>query len=185
MSNVLTQYRHRMLGRPRPRFSKGLLAGLAGGVAGTLAMTAVQQLLAAIQRNGDQDQQDQDQARQANSSEPAPVKAATAIAEPVARRELTQREKKIAGSVMHYGFGTTAGALYGLLAEAAPAAGAGRGLLFGTALWLTADEAAVPALGLSPPPTKMPASTHANALISHLAFGFVADLVRRVIRAKW
>ena len=50
---------------------------------------------------------------------------------------------------MHYGFGTLTGAAYGVLAELVPGGHPGAGAPFGTALWLGADEIAVPAFGLS------------------------------------
>ncbi len=54
---------------------------------------------------------------------------------------------------------------------------------FGAALWLGADEVAVPLFGLSGPPFAYPASTHASALAAHLVYGATADLVRRAVRA--
>ena len=96
---------------------------------------------------------------------------------------MTRREKEIAGPAVHYAFGATMGAMYGVLAEVAPAVSAGWGMPFGTALWLAADEVAVPALGLSKSPTEYPASTHASALASHLVYGLSVDLVRRVFRS--
>lgn len=71
------------------------------------------------------------------------------------------------------------GAVYGGLEHSVPAIGLGRGTLFGTALWLGADEIAVPAFGLSGPPAETPASSHLSALAAHLVYGLVADLVKR------
>jgi len=45
------------------------------------------------------------------------------------------------------------------------------------------DEVAVPAAGLSKPPTDFPAATHAYALASHGVFGGVAETTRRLLRA--
>ena len=55
-------------------------------------------------------------------------------------------------------------------------------LLLGTLLWAGADEAALPALGLSAPPVRYPAPTHAEALAPHLVDGLTTDTVRRLIR---
>jgi hypothetical protein len=72
------------------------------------------------------------------------------------------------GPVVHYGFGTAMGALYGLAYGFTPrkvkrlqplVSGSG----FGTALFVGADEVAVPALGLSPGPTKAPIGAHLMA----------------------
>ena len=98
------------------------------------------------------------------------------------KRKLKKSEKESAANAVHYIFGTTVGAVYGIAAEAAPITGAGYGLPFGTALFLGADEIAVPALGLSEPPTDIPMSTHAYGFASHLVYGLTADLVRRGVR---
>ncbi len=43
------------------------------------------------------------------------------------------------------------------------------------------DEALVPAVGLSGPPWRSPASTHAYSLASHFVFGLTLEVVRRGI----
>ena len=57
------------------------------------------------------------------------------------------------------------------------------GTLFGSALWLAADEIAVPAFGLAKPPREHPASTHITSWASHLVYGLTAELVRRGLHA--
>jgi uncharacterized membrane protein YagU involved in acid resistance len=78
--------------------------------------------------------------------------------------------------------GTTSAAAYGVLAELAPIVTAGDGVAFGTALWLLADEVAVPAAGLSKPPREIPVTTHIYALVSHLVYGWITEMVRRAVR---
>jgi uncharacterized membrane protein YagU involved in acid resistance len=65
----------------------------------------------------------------------------------------------------------------------APSTTAAWGLPFGAAVWLGADEVAVPAFGLSKAPMEYPASTHASALAAHLVYGLTVDVVRRAVRA--
>jgi uncharacterized membrane protein YagU involved in acid resistance len=156
----------------QPAVWKGAVAGLAGGLAASWAMSQFQLQLSK------------------RSPQPAPepdddatVKTAAAISEQVAHHELTDTEKKVAGPAVHYAFGSTMGAVYGAMAERVPAASKGWGLPFGTALWLGADEIAVPVLGLAGKPTDNPPSTHAYALASHLVYGLTADAVRRAVRA--
>lgn len=74
------------------------------------------------------------------------------------------------------------GAMYGAMSELWPEAAVGAGLPFGAAVWLAADEIAVPALGLSKPATEYPLSKHAYALASHLVYGVTTEVVRRVVR---
>jgi putative membrane protein len=109
-------------------------------------------------------------------------KIAEAVTETVAGRSLKESEKEPAGAVVHYVFGIASGGLYGALAEIAPQVTAGAGLPFGAVFWLTADEIAVPALGLSKKPAEYPLSTHAYSLCSHLVYALTAEAVRRTVR---
>jgi putative membrane protein len=117
-----------------------------------------------------------------NQEEPATVKTASAISEGVFSHSLTAREKEIAGPVVHYAVGTTAGAVYGLAAEYEPDLTSLAGIPFGAAFWMVVDEGALPLLGLAKGPTAYPISTHAYALASHLVFGLTAEVVRRTVR---
>lgn len=112
----------------------------------------------------------------------AAVRAGTAVAEFVFDTKLTRDEKQIAGVVAHYAMGAASGAIYGAAAEFTPIATAGAGLPFGAAVWLVADEAVVPASGLSKGATEYPLSIHAYALASHLVFGASTEVVRRAVR---
>jgi len=102
---------------------------------------------------------------------------------PSLARNLTRDEISIGGSMVHYGFGTMMGAVYGGAAEVMPRTSMAWGLPFGAALWLGGDEIAVPLAGLSSAPGDYPASTHASALAAHLVYGLTADVVRRAVRA--
>jgi len=122
------------------------------------------------------------QTASAAKDEPTTVKAAERLAETVLHTELPEEVKPVAGEAVHYGMGALSGAIYGAVAEMLPFARAGNGLLFGAVLWWVADNMAVPAVGLSKMPSEYPPSTHAYALSSHLAYGFVTETVRRVLR---
>jgi putative membrane protein len=154
-----------------PAVWRGVAAGMAGGVAASWAMNLFQsqfsKLLPPMAQEGGDD---------------ATVKTAAAIARSVAHHTLTDREKKVAGPVVHYAFGAVMGAVYGGVAEVMPAATKGWGLPFGTALWIGADEIAVPAFGLAGTEGETPPSIHAYALLSHLVYGLTAEGVRRAVR---
>jgi uncharacterized membrane protein YagU involved in acid resistance len=156
---------------------KGLCAGLAGGLAGTIVMTGFQMMMMEAMEelaNGGSEE---------SRSEPATEKAALAVSEGVLGIDMTRRQREIAGQFVHFGFGATMGGIYGVICEFLPQASRGAGLPFGTILMLAADEVAVPALGLGPPPAQTPASKHLYALAAHLVYGFAAEAGRRVVRA--
>ena len=152
---------------------KGALAGLAGGLAGSLAMEEFQSWWSKANRNGNSQRHE----------EPATVKAARAIAEKALHRKLPDRRKDLAGEIVHYAFGTLNGAVYGALAERSRRATTYRGTLFGAALFVLVDELMVPLLGWSRAPQKYPLSSHLYGLASHVVYGTTADTVRNAVRA--
>jgi uncharacterized membrane protein YagU involved in acid resistance len=149
---------------------KGVLAGIAGGLIASWGMNQFQKAWSKRQQpqsNGD------------GKSESPTVKVAEAVSETALDHRLTGPERENAAEIVHYAFGGLVGAVYGMAAAARPEFAAGAGVPFGAAVWLLADEAMLPALGLSKPATEYPAATHAYALASHCVYGVVTDLVRR------
>lgn len=155
---------------------KGAFAGLVSGIVATFVMTEFQNMVNKMSESEDEKKSEQEK------STPATVKAAEMISEKVFDHKLTKSERKIAGPSMHYAMGATSGLVYGIASELVPFSTAGAGLPFGAAVWLIADDVAVPALGLSKSPTEMPLSTHAYALSSHIVYGLTSDLVRKLVR---
>lgn len=158
---------------------KGIAAGLLGGLVATWTMNQFQALLSSA---SEKDQSDEDKKKSESQGDDATVRAASAVSEEFFDHSLTKREKKLAGQAVHFAFGATVGGAYGLAAELAPPVSAGAGLPFGAALWLAADEIAVPALGLSKPPAEHPLSTHVSALAAHCVYGLTTEIVRRGTR---
>jgi putative membrane protein len=106
--------------------------------------------------------------------------AAQAVARAMIGRRLTRRELRVAAPVMHYLFGASMGALYGAYAgrrRHVRRSGAG----FGMAVWLGADEIAMPLLGLSRPTTRRPFEMHLQSLAAHLVFGTATEMTRRAL----
>lgn len=147
------------------RIWKGLAAGALGGLVGAYAMNQFQSLWSSASKAVSDESQKREPK---DDSEDATVKVARAISERLFGHELTDSEKKWAGPVVHYSFGTAVGVLYGALTQTVPASRAGRGAAFGAGVWLAADEIGVPAAGLSKPTSKVPASSHISALAAHL-----------------
>ena len=159
------------------------MAGVIGGLVASVVMNQFQTLWSKLAEG---DEQARGKKKRKKSQEEgggdATVKAAEAISEAVFDHELTKSEEKIAGPAVHYAMGATSGAIYGAMAELAPLATVGAGLPFGAAVWLVADEAALPALGLAKSPTEVPLSKHAYALASHFVYGLTTEVVRGAVR---
>jgi putative membrane protein len=146
-----------------------VIAGLLGGLLGAGVMSAVHSLVSGGQPN----------ASSAAQGEDATVKVGDAFSRILRGRPLDEGEKPTAGSVVHYGFGASMGALYGIVSAASPVATVGRGTGFGAAVWLGAHVIVVPALGLAPFPLQQPLRKEGLELVLHLLFGAIVDLVRR------
>jgi putative membrane protein len=159
---------------------KGVAAGAVGGMVAGWVMERFQAAARAASRAEVQEQPPQQQLA-AVSGEPATVQTARRVSARFGH-ELADDELPLAAPIVHYGFSAGMGALYGGLSEMVGAVSAQSGMLFGIALWLGADEIAVPALGLSRSPLKYPASTHGEAILSHLVWAATTDTVRRFLR---
>jgi uncharacterized membrane protein YagU involved in acid resistance len=112
----------------------------------------------------------------------AAMRLANAISVGVFDTELTQDEKHVAGTALHYAYGVSMAGVYGAAAEFAPVVTAGAGTAYGASIWVGADEGVLPALGLSKSAAEYPLSIHAYALASHLVYGLTTEVVRRAVR---
>lgn len=170
-----------------PSWWKGAVAGAIGGLAGSWTMEQAQALTSrasddgldraqhATGRPAEWSARTQDQL---SGDEPATVQAAEAILQ----RPLDAAEREVAGPVLHYLFGLGVGALYGMLAETRRQTTRGFGTGYGMAVWATADQFGVSALGLASPPSDRPRRAEAYSTISHLVFGATLEAVRRTVR---
>lgn len=96
---------------------------------------------------------------------------------------LSERQRKMAGPVLHYAAGAAIGAVYAAAVERWPKLRAGLGVPFALAVWAIGDEWAVPALRLMPSPAEIPLRAHAAMFSSHIVYGGTLELVRRTLRA--
>ena len=146
----------------------GILAGLIAGA----VMNAFQSAWSAASGSGGSDE------------EPTTTKAADKAARALTGEPLPEPLRKPADPIVHYGLSALLGLGYGLAAETLAPVRAGFGTGFGLGTALLLDEAAVPALGLSPPPDETPLSTHVYGLASHLVFGVALEAARRALGGR-
>ena len=158
--------------------------GALAGVVGTWAMSEAQRLWthavdgeAPESAGGRHDARDwQERSERQNSNE----LAAQAIGHFMLGRSLTRQELRGAAPLVHYLFGATMGALYSAYVQRriSPTSGAG----FGTTVWLTADEIAMPLLGLSQSTARRPLEMHLQSFAAHLVFGTATEMTRRSLQ---
>jgi hypothetical protein len=150
--------------------------GLVAGATGTAVMTAWQELSMKLQGSGGTGDggggaeaaapDQQDPWEQAS----APARVACKVLTGVFGREVPPERIGLLTNVMHWGYGTSWGALYGLLQGTTPGPALRRGLLFGTGVWVMSYVTLVP-MGLYQPPWKYPPKELALDLSYHLAYG--------------
>lgn len=114
-----------------------------------------------------------------NEDQNANELAAQTLARTTINRPLSDRELAVVAPILHFGFGASVGAAYGLYVDTA-SKDRSSGAALGSALWLAADEIAMPLAGLSDSPR--PLEMHTQSFVAHLVYGVVAERVRRVIR---
>ncbi len=154
---------------------RATLVGITAGVSAAFLMNQFQALVSSFQKDEDSGSDGGEE------SKPSTVKAADAVSEKVSGEPVPRKMQRVAGAAVHYGFGAFLGGLYGAIGTARPRVRTGFGTAYAASVALVADEAMVPALGLSPPPQESPASTHAYSLISHLVFGIALEGSRRIL----
>jgi uncharacterized membrane protein YagU involved in acid resistance len=177
--------------KKKPSVLRGIVTGMAAGIAATLIMDQFQKLTTASQKatekhiklahgesplqiEHEQKQKEQQAAQQEGSTEIVARK----IAE-VTGSQLADKQK--AGQAVHYIFGTLMGVVYSISAELLPDI-TGSGAAFGTLLFLGADEVAVPAFQLSPPPSDTPSIDHLQHWAAHIVYGGSLELIRSLVR---
>ena len=150
---------------------RAILAGVVGGLVGSVvlrgwmtAMSRVHAGTAVPDQNGPAHQ------------------VAAMVMTTLTGKPMTERERFIAGEVVHYLFGAFSGAIYGGIAEYQPWVTAGAGVLFGTGVFLAADESSMPLLKLVPPPWEETPAAQLEHWAAHLVFGVTGEFVRRGAR---
>jgi putative membrane protein len=170
------------MSRRQPDFLKGAAAGLIAGLAATWVMTNFQTAWSKVEEARKEPKKGEQGTPESEHDEPATVKAAEAISRTVFHHELADQEKEVAGNAAHFAFGTLTGGIYGVVAEAMPEATALDGAAFGTAVWLGADNLAVPAMKLSKWPNQVPFSKNVYGFLAHLVYGCATEIFRRMLR---
>ncbi|MFI6058337.1 hypothetical protein [Streptomyces sp. NPDC051286] len=101
---------------------------------------------------------------------PDPGRLAKRVIEKLTRRELPDRAAGITSTVAHWGYGSTAGAAYGIVIGLLAGPAAGYGVPFGAAVFAN-DYITLPIAGIYQPIWKYSAKVLGWDLGAHLAYG--------------
>lgn len=155
---------------------KTLAEGWAAGLAATAVMTQAQTRLLPRIPTGEAKRQPRFPSEYEARDENTPETIARRLVEDVARRELPEERKHLAGNLVHYGTGATLGMV---LAALLPRPTIWQGALFGTAAWVINDNVLLPLLRVGDWPNRYPLGIHLQALGAHLVFGMAAACALR------
>ena len=148
----------------RRNMAKGLLCGMLGGVAGSVAKVAGE-LVYNPRTQG---------------QTPPPV----VLERRIVGHTMTHGQELAGMQIIHFIFGAGTGAVYGVVAEVAPIVTAGYGSAFGVVLQIFTHESLVPLVGLDVPPWKQPVREHTSEVFTHVLYGVATEAVRRYLRKK-
>jgi hypothetical protein len=141
------------------------LGGLAAGAAGTGTMTVAQTVYSKATGGG-------------SSSTPAQV--GKRIIEGVLKREVPEERMEQLNNVMHWAYGTSWGALYGIAAGSRRPSPLRGGLLFALGVW-GASLVELPAMGLAPPVWEYEPKDLAPDLGFHLVYGVAVATAFKIV----
>jgi hypothetical protein len=153
---------------------QGVLAGVVGGFAMNLFARAVSD------RRGHGVQVPQ--ALDGPGGVDAAERSGEAIASAVGHQPTIESRRQL-GTAAHYAFSGFLGLTYAVAFERARRVPPGSGVLFGTGVWLLADEGVIPALGLSRGPRRIGARVHAFAWLGHCVYGAAVEATLRALKA--
>lgn len=139
--------------------------GLAAGAVGTATMTGYQTLASKLRGSGDGD------AGPTSWDEaPAPAQVGKRIVTGVFHKDVSPKRIQTMTNVMHWVYGTSWGAIFGLLQGTVKQRVAPSGLGFGAGVWTMSYVQLVP-MDIYKPPWSYPATELAVDLSYHLVYG--------------
>lgn len=176
---------------------RGLFIGMAGSLAGLVAMQAYWKYVAPkveekVKLGGENVYPSQAKldnisvvGQQHKEDESSTAALGRLMYRAVTGKEPRSKEAQtLLSYLVHWGYGLLQGGVYGATRGAKSK---DRGLdltggaAFATGLWLLGDELVVPLLGLQDGPTAVAPSSHINRLGAHLAYGLATTTTTRVL----
>jgi putative membrane protein len=168
--------------KPKHSAWKGIVAGIAGGLAGAYAMGLFAELCTKTSEKVNDPRRHRELQRAAADAQDSTAKTADKILHPVLGRHLRSGERETAKPIVHYAFGSAVGALYGVAAEYTGVVRKFAGAPFGAAVCVGAHNVALPALNLTKKNGDYPLALHATEFGSHIVYGVTLEGVRRLAR---
>jgi putative membrane protein len=88
------------------------------------------------------------------------------------RHQLTPSEFRLSWVSAHFGYGASAGVVYGRLHRLLPVPWEIAGPLFGLLVWAVSYRGLLPSLRLFPPPNERTGASNRSLILAHLVYGW-------------
>lgn len=148
--------------------SRGIIAGLLGGLAGTAVKSMVEHFLPV--RKVEQ--------------RSAQRKILDNISMKVTGYPISEQNEALAEQLVNFPLGAGVGMAYGYGKKNRDALNLRDGLLLGSTTWISTHETSLPMVGLESKPSEIPLRLQANELLAHVLFGITTELVRSYINEQ-
>ena len=119
------------------------------------------------------------------ASEMGPVSIGVRKMTRVLQLDLNEKQLDAVATVIHYSLGVLPGAAFAVLLDRAPKTGAGKGTLYGLALFVLNDELLSVKLGWAAKPNRYPWQAHIRGLLAHVALGVATYQTFRLLNRIW
>lgn len=148
--------------------SRGIIAGLIGGLAGSALKSAAERFL---------------QVRKIDEKS-AQIKVMDQLAVKITGTPVKLENEGIVEQLVNIPLGGTVGAIYGYGKRNETDIKILDGAILGGTTWASTHETSLPLLGLDRSPDKVPLKTQAHELIAHVIFGVTTEIVRGYVNEK-
>lgn len=148
--------------------SRGLIAGILGGLAGTAVKSIVEQFLPV--RKVEQ--------------RSAQIKIVDELSTKIFGSPISRNNEALVEQLVSFPFGASLGAAYGYGKKDKDEFKLTDGAILGATTWISTHETSLPLLGLESKPVNIPIKMQANELFAHVLFGITTELVRSFVNER-
>lgn len=148
--------------------SRGLVAGIIGGLAGTAVKSLIESFLP-VRKVEDRS---------------ARIKILDDLSTKITGTPISIHNEAVAEQLVSIPIGASIGAAYGYGKRDKSEMRVADGMMLGASTWFSTHETSLPLLGLKEKPTEIPIKMQANELLAHVLFGITTEVVRSIVNDR-
>lgn len=148
--------------------SRSLIAGVAGGLAGTAVKSLIEKFL---------------KVRKVEQRS-AQIKIVDELSTKITGSPISVHNEALAEQLVNFPVGISIGAAYGYGKKKKDKLNIRDGIILGSSTWVSTHETSLPLMGLKEKPTDIPIGLQINELFAHVMFGVTTELVRDYVNRR-